>query len=169
MTDHHVHLYAVWFNQPYLKEQLTSGRPLTVTGKYDAKRRSIAVSQHEWHHQAESAHSGRVIPVYRVRGELTPKVLRSFVLRAIKQFAHLILDPLPEEMRSKYRLMQRTEAIRVMHFPKDGEDLKQAKRRLIFEEFFLFQLQLQAFRWLHRFEKNGIAHPCKGDDVRQFL
>jgi ATP-dependent DNA helicase RecG len=168
-TDRNVHLTAVWFNQPYLKEQLFPGRALTITGKYDAKRRSIVVSSHEWNKQAEAVHSGRVVPVYRVRGELTTKQLRSFILHALDAYQAQIIDPIPFSIRQKYKLLDRAEAIRLMHFPKDGNSVKQARRRLIFEEFFLFQCSLQAFRYLHRAENKGIAHPCKGTEVREFL
>jgi ATP-dependent DNA helicase RecG len=169
MTERNVHLTAVWFNQPYLKEQLVPGRGLTITGKYDAKRRSIVVSGYEWQKAAEPVHSGRVVPVYRVRGELTTKQLRSFIKHALDLHADQIVDPIPYSIRQKYRLLGRPEAIRTMHFPKDGESLKQARRRLVFEEFFLFQCKLQAFRYLHRSEKRGIPHACRGEDVQRFL
>ncbi|UOF89212.1 ATP-dependent DNA helicase RecG [Fodinisporobacter ferrooxydans] len=169
LSDQNVSISAVWFNQPYLKEQMAPGRNITITGKYDARRRSVTVAQHDWHKPSDSIHSGRVVPMYRIRGELTQKILRTLISQALKQYTAQLEDILPFSIRKKYQLMERVDAVRSMHFPKDGQELKQAKRRLIFEEFFLFQCQLQAFRYMHRYENKGIAHPCKGDDVRKFL
>jgi ATP-dependent DNA helicase RecG len=71
-------------------------------------------------------------------------------------------------LRSKYRLIDRRTAIQQIHFPKDGEHLHQARRRLIFEEFFLFQLKLQAFRYIHRHEQPGVAHKVPEDALERF-
>jgi ATP-dependent DNA helicase RecG len=51
-------------------------------------------------------------------------------------------DPLPKGLRKKYALMELKEAIPNIHFPKDSDSLKIARRRLVFDEFFYLQLGL---------------------------
>lgn len=57
----------------------------------------------------------------------------------------------------KYRLMGRQEAVRVMHFPKDLAEYKQALRRIKFEELFYFQMNLQVLKAENKSETNGLA------------
>ncbi|BCJ85134.1 ATP-dependent DNA helicase RecG [Effusibacillus dendaii] len=152
-------LTAIWFNQLFVREKLLPGTQVTLTGKFDARQRSLVVSQYELAHADQSVHSNRLVPIYEVRGELTPKILRSLLARALKQYGPLLDDPLPYSLMTKYKLLSRQEATLQIHFPKDAESLRQARRRLIFEEFFLFQLKLQSFRHLHKTNQPGVAHP----------
>jgi len=158
VTEDYKRLHAVWFNQPYVKDGLVPGRKMTITGKYDAKRRSVAVSHHDFVIAGETVHSDRIVPVYNVKADITPKMLRNLLSSALKQFGEQVPELLPAGLRQRFKLIDRITAIREIHFPKNSETLHQARRRLIFEEFFLFQLKLQAFRWIHRHEQPGIAH-----------
>lgn len=68
------------------------------------------------------------------------------IAKALSQFGPDVVDVLPHELRAKYRLISHLDAIHTMHDPESEEAMRQAHRRLAFEEFFLFQLQLQWFR-----------------------
>lgn len=161
-------LHAVWFNQPYVKDQLKPGRKMTITGKYDAKRRSISVAHHDFVVAGETVHSDRIVPVYEVKADITPKILRNLLAHAVKTYGEQVDELLPMILRQKYKLLDRCPALQQIHFPKDGEHLHQARRRLVFEEFFLFQLKLQAFRWLHRHEQPGVSHPIPEEALATF-
>jgi len=169
VTEDYRRLHAVWFNQPYLKNQLTPGRKMTITGKYDSKRRSITVAHHDFVIAGETVHSDRIVPVYNVKADITPKFLRGLLLPAIKKYGVEVEERIPMALRQKYKLVDRHAALEQIHFPKNSETLKQARRRLIFEEFFLFQLKLQAFRWIHRHEQPGIAHEVPADVYERFV
>jgi ATP-dependent DNA helicase RecG len=168
VTEDYKRLHAVWFNQPYVKDQLTPGRKLTITGKYDARRRSISVATHDFVVAGETVHSDRIVPVYNVKADITPKLLRSLLSSALKKYGDHVPERLPQTLRQRYKLIDRRHAMKEIHFPTNGDGLHQARRRLIFEEFFLFQLKLQAFRWLHRHEQPGVAHGVAGDIFEQF-
>lgn len=168
VTEDYKRLHAVWFNQPYVKDQLTPGRKLTITGKYDARRRSISVATHDFVVAGETVHSDRIVPVYNVKADITPKLLRSLLSSALKKYGDHVPERLPQTLRQRYKLIDRRHAMKEIHFPTNGDGLHQARRRLIFEEFFLFQLKLQAFRWLHRHEQPGVAHSVAGDIFEQF-
>jgi ATP-dependent DNA helicase RecG len=168
ITEEKIPLTAVWFNQAYLREQFHPGRVVILTGKLDRMRRTLTVAHHDFS-VAESMHSGRWVPIYQVSGELTPKVMRSLITTALRQYGGQVEEILPRELVSKYRLISRRDALAKIHAPKDGESVKQAKRRLIFEEFFLFQLKLQAFRHLHASGQPGISHSFTAQDIERFL
>jgi ATP-dependent DNA helicase RecG len=168
VTDDYRRLHAVWFNQPYVKDQLKPGRKMTITGKYDANRRSITVATHDFAVAGETVHSDRIVPVYYVKADLTPKILRNLIAQAVKTYAKDLPELLPLHLRQKYRLIDRVDAIREIHFPKNSDTLHQARRRLIFEEFFLFQLKLQAFRYIHRHEQPGVAHTVPLEALKKF-
>lgn len=162
-------MIAVWFNQLFLRDKLGPGTELTLTGKYDARRRSMVVEHYEFKHEADSVHSNRLVPIYEVRGELTPKVLRSILTKALKQYAKEIPEILPPSLLNKYKLISKRDALTQIHLPADRESLRQARRRLVFEEFFLFQLKLQAFRFLHTHDQPGIAHTFTKEQWSDFL
>ncbi|WP_081857294.1 ATP-dependent DNA helicase RecG [Tumebacillus flagellatus] len=168
VTEDYKRLHAVWFNQPYLKDQLIPGRKLTITGKYDERRRSIAVATHDFVVAGETVHSDRIVPVYNVKADITPKLLRNLLSSALKKYGDDVPERLPQVLRQRYKLIDRRHAMKEIHFPTNGDGLHQARRRLIFEEFFLFQLKLQAFRWLHRHEQPGVEHQIPEDLLEQF-
>lgn len=160
---------AVWFNQLFLRDKLRPGTEITLTGKYDARRRSMVVEHYEFSHDAQSVHSNRLVPIYEVRGQLTPKVLRSILTKALKQYEPEISEILPHSLRIKYKLLAKRDSLLQIHLPTDRESLRQARRRLVFEEFFLFQLRLQAFRYMHKHDQPGIAHSFTKEQWTELL
>ena len=97
----------------------------------------------------ETLHTGRIVPVYEKTGTLTAKVQRALVHSALEQLPEHIADPLPAAVRDRQHLVERRAALHDVHFPPEGTPVEQlnafrspAQRRMIFEEFFLFQLGL---------------------------
>jgi ATP-dependent DNA helicase RecG len=97
----------------------------------------------------DTLHTGRIVPVYEKTGTLTTKMQRAIVHQALAQLPGDIPDPLPADVRERQGLVERRTALSDVHFPPAGtpiDDLNgfrtAAQRRLIFEEFFLFQLGL---------------------------
>ena len=97
----------------------------------------------------ETLHTGRIVPIYEKTGQLTTKMQRVLVHHALAQLPTEIADPLSPSLRARQQLVDRREALHDVHFPPDGTPIEAvnsfrspAQRRLIFEEFFLFQLGL---------------------------
>ena len=95
----------------------------------------------------EGLHTGRIVPVYEKTGTLTTKMQRVLVHQALAQLPPELPDLLPRSVRERQKLIGRREALAGVHFPPEGSNLadlngfkSDAHRRLIFEEFFLFQL-----------------------------
>jgi ATP-dependent DNA helicase RecG len=167
MCDHMI-VTAVWFNRHYLKDRLTEGTSLLITGKWDAKRRQITVSESE---QAEqpSAKQGTLQAVYSVTGSITQKWLRHVINQAFVQYGTMIQEILPQEIMNRYQFMSRSIALQHIHQPVDGVQGGLARQRMVYEELFLFQLKLQAFRTITRNRIDGIAHVLDLPSIRSFV
>ena len=92
-------------------------------------------------------HSGRIVPVYEKLGSLTSKARRRVVHDALRNLPEEVDDALPAAVRRG--LPPRRQALREAHFPPPGTSVEAldgfrtaAQQRLIFEEFFFFQLGL---------------------------
>ncbi|WP_233531800.1 ATP-dependent DNA helicase RecG [Paenibacillus alkalitolerans] len=158
---------AVWFNQHYLKDRLTYGTEAVMTGKWDRNRRQLTVSACEFAN-SRNPRAGTVKPVYTVGGEFTQAWMQKIVSTALEQFGAMIPETLPEELVVKYRFMPRREAITAIHQPADANSGLEARRRLVYEELFLFQLKLQAYRAMTHRRKDGVAHRFDREEVRRF-
>ncbi len=92
-----------------------------------------------------SLHWGRVVPIYSRSEKLTQKFIRETMQRCLETGLPLVEDVLPASVREKFSLPPLAEALQLMHFPPEipsVETISPALRRLIFEEFFKFQLVL---------------------------
>jgi ATP-dependent DNA helicase RecG len=94
-----------------------------------------------------SIHTGRIVPFYEKTGTVTPNMQRRLVRQALDLLPQDIPDPLPEDLRQRVSLAPRRAALEAAHFPPNEESVATlnafrtpAQQRLIFEEFFLYQL-----------------------------
>jgi ATP-dependent DNA helicase RecG len=159
-------IIASFFNQPYLKQKIKVGETINVTGKWDQHRQTITANEMS---SGEHAKSQDFEPVYAVKGKMTVKTIRRLIKLAFSQFGHEIEEILPAELLQKYKLMSRRDALRIMHFPSGADEMKQARRRFVYEEFLLFQLKMQSLRKIEREQTPGIAVSYKLDKLKGFI
>ncbi|WP_018887563.1 ATP-dependent DNA helicase RecG [Paenibacillus massiliensis] len=159
---------ATWFNRHFLKEQLTAGREIVVTGKWDMKRMQLTVSDSEFPDQGTSR-SGTLQPVYSVGGKITQSWMRKMMNQALEQYGEMIPEILPQQLMTKYALMPRKQAIASIHRPQDNQEGQDARRRMVYEELFLFQMKMQAFRALNRGRADGVVHTADNATIRSFV
>lgn len=115
----------------------------------------------------ESLKVGRVVPIYPLTEGLTADTLRRAVIAALPAVVHL-RDPLPEQVRDHYELIDLQTAIQQIHFPDSSEQLQQSRRRLIFDEFFFLQLGLLCRRAAQRREQTTVVLPPRGELIDRF-
>ena len=104
-------------------KKLTLDETVTITGKWDQHRQTIAVSEL---HFGPVVRQQEVEPVYSVKGKLTVKQMRRFIAQALKEYGDSIVEVLPDGLLGRYKLLPRYEALKALHFPVGQEDLKQA-------------------------------------------
>lgn len=157
---------VIFFNQAYLKAKLEIGTTVTITGKWDRHRQTITGSEcNVGPYQATKEFE----PVYAVRGKLSVKMMRRFITNAFTQYGSLLEENLPSQLITRYKLMPRQQALQTMHFPASANDVKQARRRMVYEEFLLFQLKMQALRKVQREQAQGIAQMVDQERVDGFI
>jgi ATP-dependent DNA helicase RecG len=154
-------LGVTWFNQDWVARALTPGTEAFFYGRLSSFRGRLQMTAPRFEivrSGREPFNVGRIIPIYPATGELSSDGLRRLMWHTLRD-AGEILDPLPEQLRRRLRLMTRGEAIRLIHFPESRSDVEGARRRLVFDEVFTLQLGL-VFR-KRRLERTvqGIAHP----------
>ena len=156
---------CLWFSQHYLRSKLSDGRFVVVTGKWNETLRRLVVSETSFDVGAQAP---SLVPVYRASKDISTKAIHQLILKALEQYADQIAESLPYALVRKYRLWTHRDALFGMHRPKSLEDVRQARRRLVFEEFLLFQIQLQ---WLRakREEPVGRAQPVPDDALTAFV
>ncbi|MHB0859951.1 ATP-dependent DNA helicase RecG [Paenibacillus sp. SEL3] len=159
---------ATWFNRHFMKEQLTSGREIVVTGKWDLKRMQMTVADSEFPDKGV-ARSGTLQPVYSIGGKITQSWMRKTMNQTLQQFGEMIPEILPELLVRKYSMMPRKQAIAGIHQPQDNREGQEARRRMVYEELFLFQLKMQAFRALNRGRADGVVHTVDNATIREFV
>ncbi|MBY9082272.1 ATP-dependent DNA helicase RecG [Paenibacillus sp. HN-1] len=159
---------ATWFNRHYVREQLTPGRHIVISGKWDQKRSQITVTDYEFPDRGEGK-TGTLQPVYSVGGKITQSWLRKMIAQALLQYGDLVPEIMPQFIMQKHDLMPRKRAIATIHQPEDSREGQQGRRRMVYEELFLFQLKVQAFRTLNRGRMDGVVHTVDNATVRQFV
>ncbi|WP_240732955.1 ATP-dependent DNA helicase RecG [Jeotgalibacillus sp. S-D1] len=156
---------VTFFNQPYLKKKINVQDIITVTGKWDRHRQMITAQTFKLGpQQGEEEFS----PVYPLKGAMTNRVLKKLIHQALNRSESFIIDPIPIEFVQRYRLLNRRDALFGMHFPANPEEMKQSRRRFVYEEFLLFQLKMQALRKIEREQSRGISISYSEDDITAF-
>lgn len=97
---------------------------------------------------------GKVMPIYSLTQGIGQKWLRALSSRILAEFGGQIVDILPESVRRQHKLPDAKTAVFELHHPEQplvlapesSEHLAEPVRRLIFEEFFLFQMALMLDR-----------------------
>jgi ATP-dependent DNA helicase RecG len=140
---------ATWFNQPWMAEKLAPGTSLLLTGSLD--KRGFRVAEYEF---VSSDPRTGLVPVHPATEKLRPQRLRDWIEQACR-WAPNAIEALPAELRARRGLAGAGDAIRAVHFPESEGDVEQARRRLAFEELFLYQAILATRKRAHR-----IARPA---------
>ncbi|HTA51189.1 MAG TPA: ATP-dependent DNA helicase RecG [Candidatus Acidoferrum sp.] len=178
-------LHARFFHGAYLEGRLKEGQRLVVHGKVDfdpqrPNRFAMVNPEMEVVSAADEAPGdstevGRIVPVYEAIGGISSRMLRKIIYAVLRDFDGNVPDPLPVEIRERYRFPARREALLYSHFPPKDENVEKlntfrspAQARLIFEEFFYYQLAM-ALRRLREHRVKGIAMRVREDKVRGAL
>lgn len=116
------------FNQPWLKDKLHPGERVALSGKvefdYGFKRMTNPIVE-----PTQGEVEGVILSVHPSSAKISQKQMRALV-RAALQMTEGAFDPLPLDLRRRYRLMSRQTALRCAHFPQSMAEAAQARRRL---------------------------------------
>jgi ATP-dependent DNA helicase RecG len=189
---------ASWFNQPWVAQKLTKGASLLLTGSRDrrgfrvseyelieavregevggaragagffasgegAKNRTPPLRGHP-----QPPHDTQLMPVHPATESLKAQRIREWVEHAIRWVPNLV-EGLPAEMRVRKELAGAGDAIKAVHFPEGEREVEEARRRLKFEELFLYQAILATRRRTHRVARPAPRIGTAGRTVGRWL
>lgn len=171
-----------FFHGGYLEGRLKPGQELILHGKVEIDK--LRPARHEMVNpqievlgssDVDSTEMGRIVPIYEAIGTFGTRMLRRAVYATLQNLDPNIPDVLPPALRERLRYPSRRDALIYSHFPSPEESLEAlnffrspAQQRLIFEEFFLYQLSLALGRKATR-KENAIAFHVREDRVREAL
>lgn len=171
-----------FFHGGYLEGRLKPGQELILHGKVEIDK--LRPARHEMVNpqievlgagEVDSAEMGRIVPIYEAIGTFGTRMIRRAVYATLQNLDPNIPDILPPALRERLLYPSRRDALICTHFPAQGESLaalnffrSPAQQRLIFEEFFLYQLSLALGRKAAR-KENAIAFHVREDQVREAL
>ena len=160
-----------WFNRPDLKGKFKIGDWLLVSGKVTFYRGHQIVNpiyELIGEEETEQRKQGTVIPVYPLTEGLSIWDIRRAARIALDECLDDISETLPEGIIERNQFMALNTALRNLHFPLTIEEAMAARRRLVYDEFFFFELTL-AQRKLKLANKNGISFIDHGNLAKKLL
>ena len=171
-----------FFHGGYLEGRLKPGQLLILHGRVEVDRLrparlemvnpQIEVLANE---ELASTEVGRIVPIYEAIGTFGSRAIRRAMYAAVQLVDPRMPDILPKELLARLQYPSRAEAVVHMHFPPQNSSLEElnafrspAQQRLIFEEFFLYQLSLALDRKAHR-KENAVAFRVREEKIRSAL
>jgi ATP-dependent DNA helicase RecG len=175
-------LSCKFFHGNYLEGKFKAGQRIVFHGKAERdpnRPDRIEMINPEYEllgaGEADSTEVGRIVPIYEAIGGISSRIMRRIIYTALENLGGTLPDPLPAELLARYKFPSRRDAIQFVHFPPQTESVEalnsfrsQAQQRLIFEEFFFYQLSV-ALRRKAAQQQPGIAFRVREPAIREAL
>jgi ATP-dependent DNA helicase RecG len=167
-------LEGVWFNQGFLSKRFQigaevafSGQVLFRQGKLQMQNPLFDTLPSELSSQS-ATHTSRVIPIYQASRDLSTKKIRRVVKNALDDFLPIV-DPIPKQVKAKFHLVDRNEAIKNLHFPSSRLAFNQARNRAVFEELYLLELAILARKSYFQSWVPGTVHKPNNNLTKKLI
>ncbi|MBQ7600791.1 MAG: ATP-dependent DNA helicase RecG [Lachnospiraceae bacterium] len=157
-----------WFNMPYLSGTLASGSAYVFSGKLDGTGLLRRMTQPRIFKKEDYEARERTLnPVYPTVKDLPAKTIQRAIREALEE-GIVLPESLSEDLLRDYGLIPLQEAVREIHFPVTKERFQIARKRLVFEEFYRFILNLKELR------ENNLKDPnthfiARHEDAARFV
>ena len=154
VRDHTGTLSVTWFNMPYLMNKLRMGSRYLFRGKVKVKYGRLVMEQPKIYFNKDEYY--RLLKVLQPIYPLTEGITNNLIIKAVRQIHNELQfakDYIPKKIAREYSLMDRTKALKEIHFPKDRASMIKARERLVFDEFFLYSLALRRLKSSKDFSK----------------
>ncbi len=164
-------VYGTWFNQPYMKNVFKMNDDVILHGKVD-RYSKLQINSPEYEilksDDEDTIHTGRIVPVYPLGADVYQRYLRSLLKRTLDTYLDEVIEFMPPEILKENELCGLKQALLNVHFPEDFTKLEQARKRLIFDEFFLLQLAIAIRKHDMRENVTGVKFKMSGELLDKF-
>jgi ATP-dependent DNA helicase RecG len=132
---------VVWFNQPYIIQNIKKDSPVRMSGKVSWDKRGPFLSSPAYENaKRDPTNTGRLVPIYSETRGVTSKWMRWKISQLLKKYSTEIPEIIPNAILKRQKIIGAEEAVRELHFPSSLGKVKEAQKRMAFEEMFLIQL-----------------------------
>ncbi len=158
LVDGDARLQLLWYRMPYLRKQMISGKTYIFYGVVKNKNGQWTMEQPEiYEPEAYEKVCSTIQPIYSLTEGVHQKLIGKLVRQVLEE-KKLFEDYLPEKLRMEFQLAEYNFALQNIHYPKNRETLTLARRRLGFDEFFLFALAIRRMKASR--ERSENIHPA---------
>ena len=171
LKDESGSLQVNWFHMPFLRNTLQVGAPYVFRGPVVFRNgRRIMEHPEVFREDEYRSRCGTLLPVYALTKGLTNNMVRKAVSQLLEA-GYREEEFLPDSLMQSLDLIPLQEALRMIHFPEDRDILLSARRRLVFDEFFLFMLGVYRLREINALEGHSFPMRAvwKTEDVIESL
>ncbi len=148
---------VVFFNQKYSVKQLACGERYVFFGKVEEQNGILTMVNPSFEKTCDMGKkTGSILPVYRLTAGISQEMLRAHMRTALLEFSEWVPEIIPDDIRMRESLAHVGYSYRQIHFPSSIDEAEIAKRRLVFEEFFVLSLGLMRLRSRREVEE-GVA------------
>lgn len=145
-------MQVTFFNMPYVSKSIEIGKNYVFRGTIKINNNAYVLEQPKVYSETDYREKMNTLqPVYMLTKGISNTVIQKAVKQALEETG-IQKEFLPSAVMKKYNLMDYTYALQQIHMPKNRELLLEARKRLVFNEFFLFMLAIRNMK-----KKNEIA------------
>lgn len=153
----------VIFNRAFLKSKLLPNTPVTVIGKYDKNHNRILARELRF----GLIEKETIERVYHIKEGITNKILASYIDTALT-LPYQVEELLPDYLNERYHFIDKIKAIKEIHHPVNPEILKEARKKLIYEELFSYMVKVSHLKQV-RERKKGIQRKIPTEKVNNLI
>ena len=152
------------FNRAFMKSHLTIGTNVIVIGKYDKVKNIVTASDIRF---GALSKEEKIEPIYHLTSGITNKNMTTYINLGLIMYGRNIIDYVPNYLQEKYQFVNKKTALNIVHNPSDLDKLEIIRKRLKYEELFLFMAKINYLKEKNK-KENGLARNITEDDIKDF-
>ncbi|MBG9979805.1 ATP-dependent DNA helicase RecG [Facklamia sp. DSM 111018] len=162
VDSYHI-IQVTFFNQPYLKKHIQAGQMRAIYGKWQEASQQLMGTK-----LINQTAGEDFSPIYRSTQSLKQGQIVKAIHQAFEDYSASIEEIIPNYLNQRFHLIPLQQALKAMHFPSNSEEQEAAKKKIIFQDFFLYQWKLQSARYQRQHLRGQkIDYPV--DELRQAI
>ncbi|WP_335940394.1 ATP-dependent DNA helicase RecG [Fusobacterium polymorphum] len=161
----------LWFGMPYIKKSLKIGEEYLFIGQ--TKKSAIFQlinPEYKLFSGQQKVSESEILPIYSSNKNITQNSLRKLVEKFLVNFLNYFEENIPKGLIKEYKIMERKNAIKNIHYPVSMKEIEEAKRRFAIEELLILELGILKNRFIIE-NSNSKNYEVEGkkEKVREFL
>ena len=155
---------VVIYNRAFIKRYLSVGKKISIIGKYNKKTNTFVASDIK----LSAIETPQIEPIYHTITKINSKTINKIILNILDTRID-VEDYIPYFYKNKYNFIDKLTAIKAIHIPTDAKLIKQAKLRLIYEEFFIFMFKMNYLKYKRTQGDLGLVRIVNYDEVDKYI